>query len=83
MSEAKHTFPCDYLVKIIGIKHIDFPSEIIKIIQAETTLKSHELTPSKNEKYLSLSVSLHLKNEMELEKIYQTIKDKSYIKMIL
>ena len=83
MSDLKHNFPCDYLVKIIATKDIKFPNEIISIINAETTIIKQELTLSKNEKYNSLSVTLHLQNELELEKIYLQIKDKPYIKMIL
>tara|TARA_B110000879_G_C11085566_1_gene476713 strand:+ start:111 stop:362 length:252 start_codon:yes stop_codon:yes gene_type:complete len=83
MNELSHTFPCDYLVKIVGVTHSDFPSEVLKIIETETTLRTHILTESKNKRYLSLSVTLHLENELELETIYKQIKDKPYIKMIL
>lgn len=83
MSESSHTFPCDYLVKIVGIAHDDFPSEVLQIIETGTTLQKHTLTESKNKRYLSLSVTLYLENEQELENIYTQIKHKPYIKMIL
>lgn len=83
MQTTQQTFPCDYLVKIIATQSDDFPKEVIDIIEKETTLIKQVLTPSKNQKYLSLSVTLHLKNEEELETLYKQIKDKPYIKMIL
>lgn len=83
MDQVKHTFPCDYVVKIVGENHDDFPSEVLEIIQSNASLKKHTLTESKNKRFLSLSVVLHLKNETELETIYKAIKDKPYIKMIL
>lgn len=83
MSKPEHKYPCDYVVKIIGVENLKFPKEVIDIIESETTLLEHKLTLSKNKKYRSLSVKLHLESEVQMEKIYQQIKTKPYIKMIL
>ncbi len=83
MSKPKHIFPCDYVVKIIGVENPNFPNEIIDIINSITTLLSHKITLSKNKKYRSLSVTLHLENESQIDLIYKQIKNKPYIKMIL
>ena len=83
MKPPKHTFPCDYLVKIVGENHENFPNEVLEIIQAEAILREHKVTMSQNNRFLSLSVTIYLEDEIILEKIYQKIKDKPYIKMIL
>jgi len=83
MKPPKHTFPCDYLVKIVGDNHENFPNEVLEIIQAEAILREHKVTMSQNNRFLSLSVTIYLEDEIILEKIYQKIKDKPYIKMIL
>lgn len=83
MKLPTHTFPCDYLVKIVGENHEDFPNEVLEIIKANAHLREHKVTMSQNNRFLSLSVTIYLEDEIVLEKIYQKIKDKPYIKMIL
>lgn len=80
----KHKFPCDdYVIKIIGESTPAFPDEVIELIEAHTRICQKKLSHSKDARYCSLSVTLYLKNEQVLEKIYHDIKDKPYIKMIL
>ena len=83
MNKESHTFPCDYLIKVIGTNHIDFPQEILNIVKAKTKIVEYKLSDSKNNKFKSLSLLLHLNNEEVLADIYKQIKDKPYIKMIL
>lgn len=79
----KHQFPCEYVIKVIGLPHQAFPNEIIDIVKTKTTLKTHKITPSKNNNFISLSITMFLENEESLKEIYLLIKDKPYIKMIL
>jgi putative lipoic acid-binding regulatory protein len=83
MKAPKHTFPCDYIVKIVGENHDTFERDVLSIIKSETTIKEQSLTKSNNNRYLSLSVTMALENEAALENIYGQLKDKPYIKMIL
>lgn len=81
--KPKHEFPCDYVIKIISDPHPNFPDEALAIISNATTIKQHKVTPSKKDKYISLSVNMHLQAEKVLADIYEQLKQISYIKMIM
>ncbi len=79
----KHSFPCDYMIKIVAEAHDDFPGNIIDIIESHAVIKHHKTNKSQNNRYLSLSVTLYLEKEEILADIYQQIKTLPSIKMVL
>ena len=78
----QHTFPGEYMIKIVGDVHENFPSEIVELISSKAEVLEQKITDSKNKQYQSLSVRLFLQSEADLEFIYEQIKEKPYIKMI-
>ena len=79
----KHTYPCKYMIKIIAEPDSAFPDDVLSLVQAKIKLLDHKLTISKGQKYQSLSLTLHLENEEDLKSVYDQLKAKPYIKMIL
>ncbi len=70
-------FPCEYEIKVIGNNNPQFKIEVLTIIRkhasklAENCLR---IKPSKQNKYLSMSVTINAKNKTQLERIYSDLK---------
>ncbi len=82
-SKPKHSFPCEYVIKVICNPDDAFPDEILKATNNHTSLKTHTISPSKNGKYQSLSMTLYLTDEKELENLYGEIKLLPYVLMVI
>ena len=71
------SFPCEYEIKVIGNNNPQFEIEVLHTIRkhcpklAENCLR---IKPSKEGKYLSMSITINAKNKKQLEKIYTELK---------
>lgn len=84
--ESPIKFPCDYLVKVMGEDAPDFERKVLNILKrhskrvhVEKLTKRH----SKNHKYLSISVTLHLENKAQLDSLYLELRETPDILMAL
>ena len=71
------TFPCDFPIKVMGETHENFAVEIIKIIQAQTPSFNEsniEMRGSSGGKYISLTCTVHVTSQAQLDDIYRALK---------
>lgn len=71
-------FPCSFSIKVMGKNNEDFADIVLNIVKKEfpeITLDSIKTTPSKNNQYISLSVSVEAKNKDQLDRTYQALTD--------
>lgn len=70
------TFPCEFIVKAMGLSEPDFAALVVEIIerhgpQVRDGAVSHRL--SSNGKYVSVSVSFKADSRQQLDAIYDTL----------
>jgi putative lipoic acid-binding regulatory protein len=71
------TFPCDFPIKIFGAATAHFEKTILEIIQQQIAEGMEEdavsRRPSKDGKYLALTVIVHVESQQQLDKIYHAL----------
>jgi putative lipoic acid-binding regulatory protein len=89
MSEQKETlleFPCEFSVKAMGLATDDFDSVVVEIVRrhvpdlGEGAVKTR---PSKEGKYLSVTVTFEATSKPQLDAIYQDLTDHDQVLMSL
>lgn len=84
--ESLMVFPCDFEIKIIGKNTDSFLSDITMIVRKYfpklkgKAIRSH---PSKQNNYLSISITLPVKDQITLDKLYCELTKHPAIKMVL
>jgi putative lipoic acid-binding regulatory protein len=70
------TFPCDYALKAMGLAEPGFDALIVELVQRhgpavrEGAVSSR---PSKNGKYVSVTVGFRVESRAQLDAIYDTL----------
>ena len=76
--ESLIEFPCDFPVKVMGAAIPEFHECIKKIAEKHDPEFSNNETKQKNSKtgkYVSLTLNIHAKDKIQLDKIYQDLTD--------
>jgi uncharacterized protein len=74
--ESLMQFPCDFPIKAFGIKSDQFEIDVLTIIRQyvpdieENAINSR---PSKDGKYLALTITVPVENKQQLDNIYQAL----------
>lgn len=77
-------FPCDFPFKIMGVNTDEFVNNVVAEVQKHAPDDySPVVKPSKNEKYLSVTLQIKLQNKEQLETLYREVKNVPGVKMIL
>ena len=79
-------FPCDFPIKIVGIRTDDFAQQIIEIIKKyspEFIEAEVEMKPSTKGNYLSLGVIIPAKSQKMLDDLYQELTRHPLTKFVL
>jgi len=69
-------FPCDFIVKIMGKANTQFEERVINIILRhfpDNDLQSIKKRSSRDNNYLSLSITVHPENQAQLDELYQEL----------
>lgn len=80
------TFPCQFPIKVIGPATDTFEGAVLHILnQHVSDLGEGAITAklSKGGKYLSLTVTIHAKNQEQLDALYQALTADPHILMVL
>ena len=75
-------FPCEFPVKVMGGDNPEFHKSIIDIAKkhdAEFTPEEITQNISKTGKYVSLTLNIHAKNKVQLDKLYQELTDNKLV----
>jgi len=80
------TFPTDFPIKVFGISNEEFVPLVLEIIRNripdlhETAIRTR---PSKDNKYLSVTILVHVGSKEELDNIYRDLTANPLILMAL
>ena len=77
-------FPCQFPLKVMGTACDDFEAKVIEAVQIHAPNDYYPKTrPSKNGKYLSVTVVVELQSKEHLENIYAVVNAVPEVKIIL
>ncbi len=84
--ETLLTFPCEYPIKIIGLANGEFETFVYTVIQKHVP-NLHEnaiqTRPSKNAKYLAITVKFTAESKKQLDNIYLELTSSKEVAMVL
>lgn len=84
--ETLHKFPCEFSIKSMGLAESDFDALVVGLIRphvpdlCESAVKTR---PSKNGKYLAVTVTITATSKAQLDAIYQDLTDHEKVLMSL
>ncbi len=84
--ESALQFPCEFALKIFGVANDQFEINAISIVRkhikelADTAIQSR---PSKDGKYLALTITIRAESQKQLDDIYYDLTASPYILMAL
>jgi putative lipoic acid-binding regulatory protein len=79
-------FPCDFPIKVMGLTEDTFAQTIISLIQTivpEFNASHVEMRASSAGKYISLTCSVHVVSQLQLDDIYRLISAHPLVKYAL
>ncbi|HEY7773856.1 MAG TPA: DUF493 domain-containing protein [Marinagarivorans sp.] len=79
-------FPCpDYPVKVLGDSIDDFSTEVLSVVKVHAELSSDvaPLKPSRNGRFVSLTVNIIATGEPQLKSLHQALMKLSFVKMVM
>ena len=80
------TFPCVFPIKVMGRREDGFAQTIAEIVlrhAPDYRPQSLEMRPSKNGRYLSLTVTLNAKSREQLDALYAELSKHPMVMMVL
>jgi putative lipoic acid-binding regulatory protein len=80
------TFPCEFVIKVFGVATDLFENQILDIIRThcpELHPSAVRSRPSKDGKYLALSITVHVESQKELDDIYYELTACPFVLMAL
>ena len=78
-------FPCRFPIKAMGVGMIDLDKTVLSIVQKhaiDVTEADIALKPSRNGRYISVTVTINAHSKMQLDAIYQAMTDHKDILMV-
>lgn len=79
-------FPCDFTFKVIGEKSDNLEADVFALFLRHFPKMGEgaiRLKPSKNEKYLSLSVIVYAESKAQLDAVYKELTDHPLVLFVL
>ena len=85
-NESIFNFPCQFPIKILGLKSKGFDSTVLEIVGRHATdIKPASINNrlSKGGKYISITVTITARSQNQLDNIYQELSDCQEVLMAL
>lgn len=83
----KIVFPCvDYMIKVVGDEappYREFVAGVLTKYDNRVTATSFTEQPSKNGRFVSLTVRMHIQKEADLAALFEELKNNPMVKMVL
>ena len=79
-------FPCDFPIKVMGRKEPGFAQNIMEIVlqhAPDYQPATMEMRPSRQGKYLSLTVTIRARSREQLDDLYRELCDHPQVVMVL
>lgn len=85
-SDSPLTFPCEFPIKAMGLKHQRFVQNVLDIVlryAPDFPPQSVELRPSSQGKYLSVTCTITATSQEQLNRIYMALKEHPDVAIVL
>ena len=85
-SHELFSFPCDFPIKVFGLACDEFEIAVLSIIRQHTADLSTDAIRcrySKDNKYISLTITIKAENQPQLDAIYQALTQCKHVIMAL
>ncbi|MFM2344157.1 MAG: hypothetical protein RLZZ210_767 [Pseudomonadota bacterium] len=79
-------FPCKFPIKVIGLMQDGFAQEVASIVKKIDTRFDEsciEMRPSSKNHYLSLTITVYVVSQQQLDDIYKALSSNSLVKFVL
>lgn len=79
-------FPCDFPIKVVGLRSDDFAQQIVAAVQAVASdfrPETVEMRASQGGKYLSVTVTVTARSQVQLDVLYQSLTRHPGVKFVL
>ncbi|HEX4334188.1 MAG TPA: DUF493 domain-containing protein [Usitatibacter sp.] len=79
-------FPCDFPIKVVGRREDGFAQSICGIAQRHAedfNPATLEMRPSRNARYLSLTVTINARSKAQLDALYSELTKHPMVMMVL
>jgi len=79
-------FPCDFPLKVVGVRSDDFAQQIVAVVQAvvpDFRPETVEMRASQGGKYLSVTVTVTARSQVQLDALYQALTRHPGVKFVL
>ncbi len=84
--ESLLQFPCEFPIKVVGLRRDDFAQQIVAVVQASVpdfTPETVEMRASQGGKYLSVTVTVTARSQAQLDDLYQVLTCHPGVKFVL
>ncbi len=85
-TESLLQFPCDFPIKVVGLRSDDFAQQIVSLVQAavpDFRSETVEMRASQGGKYLSVTVTVTARSQAQLDALYQALTRHPGVKFVL
>jgi len=79
-------FPCEFIIKVFGVASDEFEATVISIIRnhiSDIRAEAFKSRPSKDGKYLALTITADVESKEQLDNIYRDLTSNPLILMAL
>lgn len=88
MTDNKKTlidFPCHFPVKVVGDNTESFNQDMDALSRKHFSEATFNIQrkPSKNERYISLTITVYVENQEQLDAFYKALSSHAEVKMVL
>lgn len=80
------TFPCEFVIKVFGLASDEFEASVITLIRnhiSDIRAEAFKTRPSKDGKYLALTITVDIETREQLDSIYRDLTSNPLILMAL
>ena len=85
-AESLFTFPCVFPLKVMGRREDGFAQEVCQVVlrhAPDFNAGTLEMRPSRNGRYLSLTVTLNARSREQLDGLYTELSKHPMVMMVL
>ncbi len=80
------TFPCEFVIKVFGLASDEFKNNILTLVRKHQPNLSEDAIqnrPSKDGKYVALSITVYVASQEQLDTIYRELSTNPHVLMAL
>lgn len=84
--ESPLTYPCDFPIKVMGRREAGFAQSVMEIVlkhAPDFQPATMEMRPSRQGKYISLTVTVQAQSREQLDALYRELCDHPAVVMVL